>query len=74
MAKNRKKFYNTGIRIIFSFFDIFKFKLRLSDYDDTKGVHYNYLFSFKIFGFERYREKYTDQKGQVYKRKIKFRG
>jgi len=69
----KKKFYNTGIKCEFCFYDIIKFKLRLADYCDKQGVRYCYLFNIKLFGLELLRTKYIDQKGQVYKRKVTFR-
>lgn len=68
-----KKYYNTGFKCEFCFYDIIKFKLRLSDYCTNKGVRYSYLFNIKLFGVEFLRAKYIDQKGQVFKRKITFR-
>lgn len=69
----KKRFYNTGIKCEFCFYDIIKFKLRLADYCDKKGVRYCYLFNIKLLFIEFLRMKYIDQKGQVYKRKITFR-
>lgn len=72
--KKAKLFYSTGIKIIFSWFDIIKFKLRLADYDDTYGIRYSYLISLKIFNLEFFRIKYRDQKGKIYFRKVNFGG
>ncbi len=68
----KKRFYNTGFKCELCFYDIIKFKLRLADYCDSQGIRYCYLISIKFFNFEVRRMKYIDQKGQVYKRKIKF--
>lgn len=72
--KKKKMFYNTGFKIIFSAWDRLKFKIRLADYDDKTGVRYNYLIAFKIFCWDFYRIKYTDQEGNTYKRKLRFGG
>lgn len=72
--KRKKLFYSTGFKLICSAWDRLKFKIRLADYDDTKGIRYSYLISFKVFCWEFYRVKYTDQKGKVYKRKLRFGG
>jgi len=72
--KKRKLFYNTGFKLTISVFDRLKFKIRFADYDDTEGIRYSYLIAFKIFCWEFYRVKYTDQKGKVYKRKLRFGG
>jgi hypothetical protein len=72
--KKKKMFYNTGFKLIFSHRDKIKFKIRLGDYDDTIGIRYNYLIAFKLFCWDFYRMKYTDQKGKVYKRKMRFGG
>lgn len=74
VKKKSKMFYNTGFKFSISFWDVIKFKLRLADFDDTHGVRYQYLYAIKIFGWEIFRTKYTDQKGKVYKRKINFKG
>lgn len=73
LASN-KKYYNTGIRFEINFYDAFKFKLRLADYCDKKGVRFSYLFDLKLFSLEFLRVKVIDQKGHVTKRKITFRG
>lgn len=72
LAKS-KAFYNTGFKCEFCFWDIIKFKLRLADYCEVRGVRYCYLFNIKLLGLEFLRAKYIDQKGQVYKRKVTFR-
>jgi hypothetical protein len=72
--KKKKLFYNTGFKIIFSAWDRIKFKLRLADFDDKVGIRYIYLIELKIFGFDFYRIKYIDQKGKIYKRKLRFGG
>ena len=72
--RNKKLFYSTGFKLIFSYKDRLKFKFRFGDYDDTLGIRYNYLVAFKIFCWEFYRVKYADQKGKVYKRKLRFGG
>ena len=72
--KNKTLFYSTGIKILVSFYDVIKFKLRIADYDDVKGIRYTYLISIKIFGWEFYRIKYKNQKGKVYKRVINIGG
>ena len=72
--KKKKLFYSTGIKFIFSFYDIFKIKIRLWDYDDAKGIRYSYLFAFKLFIWDFFRMKYTDSKGNVRKRKMRFGG
>jgi hypothetical protein len=74
LARRKKLFYNTGFKLIFSAWDKLKFKLRLADFDDTKGIRYIYLFEVKIFGFDFYRLKYIDQKGKIYKRNLRFGG
>jgi len=70
----KKMFYNTGFKLTFSAWDRLKFKIRFADYDDIKGIRYNYLIAFKIFCWEFYRVMYIDQKGRVYKRKLRFGG
>lgn len=70
----KKLFYNTGFKLIFSAWDRIKLKIRLFDYDDVKGIRYSYLIAIKVFDFEFYRVKYIDQKGKVYKRKLRFGG
>lgn len=69
MKKRTKRKYGTGIKVIISLFDVFKFTIRIADFDDTFGVYYSYYFSFKIFGFARTYMKKRDNKG----RKIKVR-
>lgn len=69
----KKNFYNTGFRIIFTAFDILKFKLRLGDYCDKTGIRYNYLIAFKFFKWEYIRLKTQNQDGIIKKRKITFR-
>jgi hypothetical protein len=74
-AKYRKVkpgFYNTGYKCSFSLRDVIKLKLRFADYCDKQGVQFHYFLSIKLFNFELCRMKYTDQKGQVFKRKIRF--
>jgi len=58
--KNKKLFYNTGFKLIFSAWDRLKFKIRLADYCDVDGIRYCYLIAIKIFIWE---EKYI--KGKV---------
>jgi len=70
---NSKRFYNTGFKFKLSLWDVVKFKIRLSDYSTEKGVRYSYLFNVKLFGLEILRTKYTDQEGQIYKRRVTFR-
>lgn len=72
--KKVKLFYSTGFKFTFSAWDRLKFKIRLADYDDTKGIRYSYLVSFKIACWEFYRVKFIDQKGKIYKRKLRFGG
>ena len=72
--KKKKLFYSTGFKLSFSAWDRLKLKIRISDYDDIKGIRYSYLFAFKLFGFDFYREKFTDQRGKIYKRSIRFGG
>ena len=70
---SKKSYYNTGFKCELCLWDIIKFKIRLGDYCDKKGIRYSYLFNIKLFGVEFLRMKYIDQKGQVFKRKITFR-
>ena len=72
--KKRKLLYSTGVKIIFSWYDVLKFKLRLADYDDTYGVRYSYFIGIKVFNFEFVRMRYRDSKGKICKRKINFGG
>ena len=72
--RNKKLFYSTGFKSIFSAWDILKVKIRLWDYDDINGIRYSYLFAIKIFDFEYYIEKYVDQKGVTHNRKLRFGG
>ena len=69
----KKRFYNTGFKCELCFYDIIKFKLRLADYCEKKGVRYSYLFNIKLFGLELLRAKYIDQNGGVFKRNVTFR-
>lgn len=64
--------HRTGFKIMFSLWDYIKFKLRLFDWDDTKGLYYVYLFSVKIFFIEFARMRYVLD-GKIYKRKINYR-
>lgn len=72
LAAKKTKYYNTGFNAGLCLWDYFKFRIRLGDYCDKKGCRYQYYFLFKLFNFEIIRMKYTDQKGQVFKRKIKL--
>jgi hypothetical protein len=72
--RNKKLFYNTGFKLIFSAWDRIKLKIRLGDYDDTKGIRYCYFIAIKLFAWEFYRVKYIDQKGKIYKRNLRFGG
>ena len=65
-------FYNTGFKTSTSFYDIFKFKLRIFDFDDSVGVNYIYLIQIKFFKFELCRMKYKNQKGLVIKRNTTY--
>lgn len=67
------KFYGTGFRCELCLWDVVKFKVRLADYCDKKGVRYNYLFNIKLFKWESLRTKVTDHNGFVTKRRITFR-
>ena len=72
--KKKKLFYSTGIKIIFSWYDIIKFKLRIVDYDDTIGLYYYYLIGIKVFDKEFFRAKYRNSKGKIYRSKISLGG
>jgi hypothetical protein len=70
--KIKRGFYSVGFKCSYSIFDIIKFKLRLCDYCDKQGIRFNYYLAIKFFNLEFCRMKYTDQKGKVLKRKIRF--
>jgi len=73
MKKKKKLFYNTGFRFEICFYDRVKFKIRLNDFCDKKGIKYKYLIQFKFFKFEVIRTKFIDQQGKIYKRRVHFR-
>jgi hypothetical protein len=70
--KIKKGYYSVGVKCSYSIFDVLKFKLRLCDYCDKQGIRFNYYLAVKFFNLEFCRMKYTDQKGHVSKRKIRF--
>lgn len=71
--KKKKYFYRTGFKYLFSFFDIFKFKVRIFDYDDSRGIFYYYFWHVKIFWIELARMKYRMGKGLIKYRKMNWR-